>query len=145
MSGVTSSLPPSPDKAASVIPSLAATPLPNATADRIARQVAGAEPSVARTHPLPDGAAPNPCWPLMGRQAPAGLNTLQFIRTFVFRMSQAEFAALLGTSQGRVSNWEAEGRFPSFVVADLVRGHGRAICAEVGQPWCDSWFFEVPR
>lgn len=103
-------------------------------------------PSMAAGLPRRSAATfcPSPSWPLQGRKAPVGLNTVRFIRSFVFRMSQTEFAVLLGTSQGRVSCWESEGRFPSFIVADLVRAHGRAVCAESGQSWSDSWFFEVP-
>lgn len=103
-------------------------------------------PSMATSLPHGLVATLDAAWPLRGRKAPVGLSTVRFIRLFVFQMeTQAEFAALLGASQGRVSIWESEGRFPSFIVADLVRAHGRAICADAGQPWCDSWFFEVPR
>jgi hypothetical protein len=72
------------------------------------------------------------------------MNTVVFMRTFVFRMTQECFGAQLNASQGRVSNWEAEGRFPSFIVADLVREKGRLVCAARGLDWSDSWFFEVP-
>lgn len=66
-----------------------------------------------------------------------------FIRVCVFRMSQNQFAALLGTAQSRVSEWEARGHIPA-AMQPLVRVMGRDICAERGMAWSDSWFFEVP-
>ena len=134
------------------------TPTPIATADLISRQVAR-----AAGNPIPPAAQPFPhARPSLGNAAsargtfpgrpPQGaaggfsspMTTVRFIRVFVFRMSQQQFAAVLGTSQGRVSTWETSGRWPSVVVMDLVRLHGIAICAERGEAWNDSWFFEVP-
>lgn len=133
------------------------TPIPEtAAADRTSRQAARADaaspihPS-ASAHQLPR-ALPDPCLARgtspgrlpHGAAGGLSLTTVRFVRTFVFRMSQEEFAALLGTSQGRVSTWESTGRWPSMVVMDLARMHGKRICAERGEVWSDSWFFEVP-
>lgn len=76
--------------------------------------------------------------------SPMAITTVRFIRIFVFRMTQDEFATVLGTTQGRISTWESQGRFPTMTVMDLVRTHGKALCAAGDVPWSDAWFFEVP-
>jgi transcriptional regulator with XRE-family HTH domain len=57
----------------------------------------------------------------------------------MFGVTQAEFAALAGVTQGTVSRWEA-GVAPSL---DDMRAIREAALAR-GIDWNDGWFFEVP-
>lgn len=69
----------------------------------------------------------------------AGMNTLKYIRTNIFHVSQAEFAALAGVAQATVSRWE-NGLSPSLDEMRKIRDAAK----ERGIDWDDRWFFEVP-
>lgn len=71
------------------------------------------------------------------------MNPVKFIRKYVFAMTQQAFSAECGVSQSRISDWESQGRIPTDH-QDLIRLKGKAICAERGEEWSDTWFFEVP-
>lgn len=67
------------------------------------------------------------------------MSAIRHIRKDVFDVTQAEFAALAGVSQGTVSRWEA-GVAPSLAEMQAIR----AAAAERGIEWNDAWFFETP-
>ncbi len=71
------------------------------------------------------------------------MNPVRFIRKNIFGMTQQAFADAIGSTQPSVARWEGTGRFPAEH-QDIVRLKGKAICAERGEDWDDSWFFEVP-
>lgn len=60
------------------------------------------------------------------------------LRKRVFGISQAELAAIAGTSQGTVSKWEAGELEPDRRQLALLRDAAR----ERGLEWSDAWFFE---
>jgi len=64
------------------------------------------------------------------------MNAIRFIRTKVFQMTQAEFAAVVGVKQYNVSRWET-GNSPTLDEMSAIRSaaKGRAL------PWSDEWFF----
>ena len=64
---------------------------------------------------------------------------MKHIRTRVFRVTQAEFAALVGVAQASVSRWE-NGAAPSLTEMSSVRAAAKA----KGVSWDDSLFFELP-
>lgn len=65
---------------------------------------------------------------------------MKHIRTRVFRVTQHEMAAIVGTTQASVSRWEKGQLSP-----DLAQlGRIREAAAKRGLPWDDSWIFEVP-
>jgi DNA-binding transcriptional regulator YiaG len=68
------------------------------------------------------------------------MNRMLFIRETVFGCeTQADFAKLLGVSQGTVSKWEG-GAEPGYSAMALIREKAR----KKRIPWNDSWFFEKP-
>lgn len=68
------------------------------------------------------------------------MSTIKNIRTKVFGVTQAEFAALAGVTQASVSRWE-NGVAPSL---DEMRAIREA--AETrGVAWDDRYFFEAPE
>lgn len=62
------------------------------------------------------------------------------IRTEVFRMSQAAFAEVAGTTQPTVSRWESGKWEPNRDELALIR----KAALDRGLPWDDALFFEVP-
>jgi transcriptional regulator with XRE-family HTH domain len=68
------------------------------------------------------------------------MNAITHVRTSVLRMTQAAFAEVAGVKQATVSRWES-GEFDPGL-DHLARIRREVI--ERGQPWDDSWFFEVP-
>lgn len=67
------------------------------------------------------------------------MSPIRHIRTEVFQLKQAEFAAVAGVKQSTVSRWENGGE-PSLEEMRAIR---RA-AAERGIDWDDAWFFQVP-
>lgn len=68
------------------------------------------------------------------------MSTIKHIRTKVFGVTQAEFAALAGVTQASVSRWE-NGVAPSLDEMKAIRG-----AAETrGVEWDDRYFFEAPE
>ncbi|RWB85953.1 MAG: XRE family transcriptional regulator [Mesorhizobium sp.] len=67
------------------------------------------------------------------------MSAIRHIRCHIFKLNQAEFAAIAGVTQASVSRWEA-GTAPSL---DEMRAI-REAAIERNIEWNDSWFFEVP-
>lgn len=68
------------------------------------------------------------------------MNPIRFIRTRLFRLSQSEFAILIGRTQASVSRWESGGPFTNEDMAAIRLAAGqRAI------EWSDRYFFELPE
>jgi len=67
------------------------------------------------------------------------MNPIRYIRTNVFKVSQAEFAEIAKVRQGSVSRWE-NGVSPSLEEMKNIRDAAKVR----GIPWNDSWFFDVP-
>lgn len=67
------------------------------------------------------------------------MNPIEHIRKQIFAVSQAEFAAIAGTTQASVSRWECGLLEPSH--SEMARIRSAAI--ERGIPWADDLFFEV--
>lgn len=70
------------------------------------------------------------------------MNALEYIRTRVFKLKQAPFAAVVGVSQPTISRWEAPdnaGSEPSRDEMDRIR----SAAIERGLLWNDSWFFQT--
>lgn len=68
------------------------------------------------------------------------MNPIQHIRKFVLQVSQAELAAMTGTTQATVSRWENGELSPDLAQLASIR---RA-ALEGHREWDDSWFFEAP-
>lgn len=62
------------------------------------------------------------------------------VRKVVLGLSQAEFATLVGVSQGTISKWESGEGAPDRDELARIREGAKAR----GIEWSDSWFFEVP-
>ncbi|MDN3622571.1 helix-turn-helix domain-containing protein [Methylobacterium isbiliense] len=62
------------------------------------------------------------------------------IRREVFRVSQAEMARLIGTTQATVSRWEKGLSEPPRDALERVR----EAAARLGLLWNDAWFFALP-
>jgi transcriptional regulator with XRE-family HTH domain len=72
----------------------------------------------------------------------ASMNAVEYIRTKVFKMTQAPFAAVAGVSQPTVSRWEMDslpGSQPDREEMERIR----SAAIERGLPWNDSWFFQT--
>jgi|GEM_PF-1217281 len=65
---------------------------------------------------------------------------LECIRTDIFKLKQAEFAVIAGTSQTLVSRWENGVTEPTREHMENIR----KAAIERGIQWDDSWFFRVP-
>ena len=63
-----------------------------------------------------------------------------YIRKHIFQMTQADMAEVLGCVQPTVHRYEINGFFPVEAQKKV-----RALAAERGLEWNDSWFFEVPE
>lgn len=67
------------------------------------------------------------------------MNAIRHIRTEVFQLNQADFAAVAGVKQSTVSRWENGGE-PSLEEMRAIR-HA---AVDRGIEWNDSWFFSTP-
>ena len=66
------------------------------------------------------------------------MNQLRRIRCKVFKVTQADMAAIAGTRQATVSRWESNKLKPSLEQLIRIRAEAR----RRGLKWNDSWFFE---
>lgn len=67
------------------------------------------------------------------------MNAVEYIRTKVFKLKQAPFAAIAGVSQPTVSRWEQAASQPSRGEMEKIR----SAAMDRGIPWNDSWFFQA--
>lgn len=67
------------------------------------------------------------------------MNAIRYIRTKLFKVTQAEFAQCAGVMQSTVSRWES-GVAPTLVEMEAIRSSAQ----QRGIDWNDSYFFEVP-
>lgn len=70
-----------------------------------------------------------------------GMSTLEHIRKTVLGITQVEFAAIAGVTQGTVSRWENGEGSPTLAEMARVRDEARAR----GIDWKDDWLFEQPN
>lgn len=68
------------------------------------------------------------------------MNPVRYIRTHLFRVSQSDFAALIGRTQASVSRWESGGPFTN---EDMAAIRSAAVARQID--WSDRYFFEVPE
>jgi len=68
------------------------------------------------------------------------MTPIEHIRRFVFEVTQAQFAAIAGTTQASVSRWENGEQAPDQKEMARIRTAAR----RRRLPWEDRWFFEVP-
>jgi transcriptional regulator with XRE-family HTH domain len=66
------------------------------------------------------------------------MNPIRNIRTNLFRLSQSDFAALIGRTQASVSRWESGGPFTNEDMAAI-----RTAASNRNLEWSDRLFFEV--
>lgn len=66
------------------------------------------------------------------------MNQLRRIRCKVFKITQAEMAAIADTRQATISRWESNKLRPSLAQLARIRAEAR----RRGLKWDDSWFFE---
>lgn len=69
------------------------------------------------------------------------MNPLLYIRKFVFKVKQIEFAQIVGVGQASVSRWENGECSPSLDDMRAIRE--AAIERQIA--WDDAWFFGVPQ
>jgi transcriptional regulator with XRE-family HTH domain len=65
------------------------------------------------------------------------MNNIRFIRTKVFKVSQAEFARIAGTGQAVVSRWEQGETSPSLHQLRLIRDEAKSRTLS----WDHDWLF----
>ena len=70
-----------------------------------------------------------------------GMNPMPIIRKSIFDVSQAELAAIAGTTQATVSRWESGELHPDRDQLARIREAAKVR----GLRWDDAWFFEAPR
>lgn len=68
------------------------------------------------------------------------MNSIRHIRKKLFKVTQAEFAALIDVTQATVSRWE-NGTDPSLGEMAKIR----KAASKKKVPWDDAVFFKVPR
>lgn len=61
------------------------------------------------------------------------------IRKQIFKVPQADFAVIAGTTQTSVSRWEKGEQVPDINEMERIRSAAR----ERGIEWEDRWFFEA--
>ncbi len=69
------------------------------------------------------------------------MNALKYIRTRIFKVEQAPFAAIAQVSQPTISRWEQADKSksePSLAEIERIREEA----AKRGLPWSDSWLFQ---
>jgi DNA-binding transcriptional regulator YiaG len=67
------------------------------------------------------------------------MNAIRHIRCEVFKLTQQQFAAIVGVEQATVSRWEAGRNEPSLRHLKRIRAAAR----KRSLPWDDDWFFTV--
>lgn len=70
---------------------------------------------------------------------PRTMEAIKHIRTQIFRVTQAEFASIVGVAQASISRWES-GAAPSLTELRAIR----MAALKRGINWNDRYFFEVP-
>lgn len=65
------------------------------------------------------------------------MNNIRFIRTKVFKVSQAEFARIAATGQAVVSRWENGENSPSLEQLRLIRAEAKRRALS----WDHDWLF----
>ena len=68
------------------------------------------------------------------------MSPIRHIRRNVFKVTQSEFAALVGVAQATVSRWE-KGVAPSLDDMQAIR----SAASERKIRWRDEWFFAAPK
>lgn len=68
------------------------------------------------------------------------MKPIEHIRRAVFKITQAEFGQIAGTTQASVSRWETGEQEPSQSELKRIR----AAAMGRGLDWDDCWFFETP-
>lgn len=68
------------------------------------------------------------------------MNPMPIIRKSVLDISQAELAAIAGTTQATVSRWEKGELQPDRAQLARIREAAKSR----GLAWDDAWFFEMP-
>jgi len=68
------------------------------------------------------------------------MSPIKHIRKTVFRLSQAEFAAVAGVTQATISRWEKGG---SPTLDEMQRIRAAAAARRI--KWSDKLFFEAPK
>lgn len=63
-----------------------------------------------------------------------------YIRKEVFRLTQSDFAAMVGADQATVSRWDRGLQHPDYARLQIIREQAKA----KGLTFDDSWFFESP-
>lgn len=69
-----------------------------------------------------------------------GMNPMPLIRKTILDISQAELAAIAGTTQATVSRWEKGELQPDRTQLARIR----EAAMSRGVAWDDAWFFEMP-
>lgn len=69
------------------------------------------------------------------------MSQIEHIRKTRFKISQAEFGKIAGTSQTTVSRWEHGELEPNRVEMARIRESAQ----ERGITWDDQWFFDQPE
>jgi transcriptional regulator with XRE-family HTH domain len=67
------------------------------------------------------------------------MNALLYIRKYIFRLNQSEFARAVGVGQSSVSRWD-RGAAPSLPEMQRIR----EAAMRRGIDWDDRWFFRPP-
>lgn len=67
------------------------------------------------------------------------MSPIRHIRKNIFKVTQADFATLVGVAQATVSRWEA-GTAPSLDDMQAIR----QAASKQKIKWKDDWFFSVP-
>lgn len=70
------------------------------------------------------------------------MSTIKHIRKNVFKVRQAEFAAIAGVTQATVSRWEAEKTGAAPTLDELARIRDEAVRRRIR--WADKLFFDIP-
>ena len=74
------------------------------------------------------------------RSSTGCMNPMPTIRKSILNVSQAELAAIAGTTQATISRWESGELHPDRSQMARIR----EAAMQRGRPWDDTWFFEAP-
>lgn len=85
-------------------------------------------------------ALPNAWRPPCRFSAQTYSDPVAYMRRAIFKISQAEFAAISGVTQATVSRWENGEGVPHLTELDRIRTAAR----ERALAWNDDWLFKVP-
>ncbi len=73
------------------------------------------------------------------------MSNLAFIRTELFKVTQAVFGEIAGAAQGTVSRWELPENHPDRLEPSREQlGSIRESAKQRGIQWRDEWFFDLP-